>query len=281
MNRKAMVVLGLGAAAVLVAGASSASGGGGSAPKPPPPSEPKTSQSPAWQLYIQQALSTRDPKVIRAAADELERNGMATEAKTLRVAAAAIESANAAASAAKPPEAGKPADPDPIVYQTPGVVDQAQAAAKPAMASLPKPVADAVQDALDAASATAEQAQQTATGASTVPATPAPPVQAGPTVPADVIAAQRLAPHLQGTKKYQEDRAQVRAFQALVGLKQDGLYGANTAYAIADRGVLPPKPFYWPKKGTVAAKQKWSQEMFRRSVQDPKRAAEWQALAKV
>lgn len=58
--------------------------------------------------------------------------------------------------------------------------------------------------------------------------------------------AQELAKHLANVKKYSEDRALVKSFQTAEQLKSDGQYGPKTAAEIADYGVVPPTPFYWP-----------------------------------
>ncbi len=85
-----------------------------------------------------------------------------------------------------------------------------------------------------------------------------------------------------------EPRALVQAFQTQERLsKTDGSYGAETALALADRyGIVPPKPFYWGKKGgppNLPAQEKaaYSAHMLVLKSQDPQRADEWQAASKV
>jgi hypothetical protein len=85
-----------------------------------------------------------------------------------------------------------------------------------------------------------------------------------------------------------EPRALVQAFQTQERLEQtDGSYGFETAMALADRyGIVPPKPFYWGKKGGPASlpakqKQTYSAHLLVLASQDPQRADEWRAAAKV
>lgn len=85
-----------------------------------------------------------------------------------------------------------------------------------------------------------------------------------------------------------EPRALVQAFQTQERLeKTDGSYGMETALALADRyGIVPPKPLYWGKKGgppDLPQKEKasYSAHLLVLAAQDPQRADEWRAAAKV
>lgn len=255
------------------------------APRPSVPgSAPTGSADVNWNGFAAQAAATRDPRVMRYAAEQLQRVGMNDQAQALLLAAAAIEAANAsaaAANAAPPATSGQTSVTTPVVYQTPGVVAQAQSAAAPMLATLPPVVAQQVTDALGAAAATAQQAQQTATGAS---AASVPPVHATE-VTADPkrSAAESLANHLRGTVRYREDRTRVKAFQTMVGQLADGKYGVGTAIAIGDLGVIPAKPYYYSPSATKTRtmKNQWTAYCNEKATTDPTRAAQWTAIANV
>lgn len=286
------LVLGLGGLALLIGVGAVASSG--EEKLPPKPDGPKGLTNSQWQDYMRVALNSRDPKVMRTAAEVMRKAGMTTEAELLETTASAIDIANQAAEAAnksKPAQAqpGKPAPvakPDPVVVQTPGVVQQAQAASKPAIAKLPPALQKAASDALAAAAAAAKQAQQTALGASSAPATPVP--TAPPSVQSKApdpraIAAEGLASYLKSTSRYKEDRSRVRAFQQLVGQKPDGLYGVGTGLEIARQGVVPARPYYYSKNKTKAASDKraWKAAMASYAAKDPSRRVQWDAAAAV
>jgi hypothetical protein len=85
-----------------------------------------------------------------------------------------------------------------------------------------------------------------------------------------------------------EPRAQVREFQLVERLpRTDGSYGSETALALADRyNMVPPKPFYWGKKGgsyatLTADKNQYSTHLLNLASKDPQRADEWRSAAKV
>jgi hypothetical protein len=145
-----------------------------------------------------------------------------------------------------------------------------------------------------AAAATAAQPAITTSGVPVVPmptapmATPVtsttPATNGGRALAADMAKALRTAK--KGTTS--EPRALVQAFQTQERLEQsDGSYGFETAMALADRyGIVPPKPFYWGKKGGPASlpakqKQTYSAHLLVLASQDPQRADEWRAAAKV
>lgn len=145
-----------------------------------------------------------------------------------------------------------------------------------------------------AAAATAAQTPITTTGVPVVPmpqaplATPVtsstPATNGGRALAADMAKALLVAK--KGTSS--EPRALVQAFQTQERLEQtDGSYGFETAMALADRyGIVPPKPLYWGKKGGAASlpakqKQNYSAHLLVLASQDPQRADEWRAAAKV
>lgn len=145
-----------------------------------------------------------------------------------------------------------------------------------------------------AAAATAAQAPITTTGTPVVPMPQAPlaipvtsstpPTNGGRALAADM--ARALLIGKKGTSS--EPRALVQAFQTQERLAQtDGSYGFETAMALADRyGIVPPKPYYWGKKGGPASlpakqKQTYSAHLMVLASQDPQRADEWKSAAKV
>lgn len=250
---------------------------------PPPSNQPASVTNAAWQDYILTATQTRDPEQIRAAAKVLRANGMVSEAAALEAVAAAIEAANQGAQTVQAswnPQTQSAAGADPVVYQTPGVVQQQATAAKPSIMSLPPNLQTVLTDALETAAATANQAANAASGQESPPV-PIPP--ASPLPPSDPLkaAAEGLNNHLAGKAKYQEDQKRVKAFQTLVGVKADGLYGPGTALKVAEQGVIPVKPLYWPKTGEAAAKQSYSVAILQKAAADPARAAAWTAAANV
>ncbi len=94
-------------------------------------------------------------------------------------------------------------------------------------------------------------------------------------------AATALMEHLRGTRRYKEDRAKVKAFQALMGLKDDGLYGAKTALAAASVGVIPVKPFYWSKTSAKADQSSYRKRLTEYAAADPARSGQWLEAAQV
>jgi hypothetical protein len=78
--------------------------------------------------------------------------------------------------------------------------------------------------------------------------------------------------------RYKEDRELVRAAQEAMVQTVDGQYGRKSALAIAHRGIIPVVPFYWPKKGTAAAKADFTSKIRALANADPQRAAEWAKL---
>lgn len=79
-----------------------------------------------------------------------------------------------------------------------------------------------------------------------------------------------------------------KAFQIQEGLaKQAGLYGSETALALAERyGIVPPKPLYWGTKGGdykayLADREQYSNRIAALAANDPARADEWAAAAKL
>ena len=84
---------------------------------------------------------------------------------------------------------------------------------------------------------------------------------------------------LANAKRYKEDRTMVRNFQKAEGLKDDGLYGPKTALEIADYGVVPPNPYYWPKSNWVQAKKDYQAGLRDAGSRFPELRAEFETAA--
>jgi hypothetical protein len=93
--------------------------------------------------------------------------------------------------------------------------------------------------------------------------------------------AQAMAVDLRNTSRYKENTGLVKRFQEQEGLLPDGKYGPKSGYALAELGIIPPRPRYWTRKTVQADKKKYSEEMLTRAATDPSRAADWTAASKV
>jgi peptidoglycan hydrolase-like protein with peptidoglycan-binding domain len=100
-------------------------------------------------------------------------------------------------------------------------------------------------------------------------------------VPADRSLAARFAQHLFNVSPGAEDRDFVREFQRAHGLNDSGAYGPSTALALVPYGIVPAKPFYWPRKGLMKAKAQYRVTLMQQSNRDPQRRDEWAAAANV
>lgn len=221
-----------------------------------------------------QAVQAAQTAAGQAAAPPLTQPPAAAIAAALAVPAQALQAAqtaaaNATAAGATPAQAILAAQNAAVMTATPGVnaaVQQAAQSVQTAVATgtLPRPQA------------------------ATVPMPTVQP-QSAPANSAKALAAD-MAKALLTAKKgtASEPRALVQAFQTQERLEQtDGSYGYETAIALADRyGIVPPKPLYWGKKGgpaSLPAQQKasYSAHLMVLKSQDPQRADEWAAAAKV
>jgi hypothetical protein len=270
----------------LLFGRSSTATSASTTPRPQAPSgAPSGALDSQWNGFAAQAAATRDPRVMRYAAEQLRRAGLNDQAQALLLAADAIDAANQAATAANTAASSGSGAPvtNPVVYQTPGVVAQAQTAAAPMLAGLPPAVQQQVGDALGAAAATAAQAQQTATGGSSTPATHVPATNPAAVTDPKVSAAEGLTNHLKSSGRYREDKERVKAFQRMVGIAADGQYGVSCAIAIGQLGVIPAKPFYYSRNPatTRTMKNRWSAFCSDKVLSDPARADQWRAISNV
>jgi hypothetical protein len=100
-------------------------------------------------------------------------------------------------------------------------------------------------------------------------------------VPADRAMAARIAHHLFTSTPDTYDRDLVQDFQRAEGLNATGAYGPATALALVPYGLVPPKPFYWPRKGLLHAKTAYRVTLLAQSKRDAQRADEWSAASNV
>lgn len=120
---------------------------------------------------------------------------------------------------------------------------------------------------------------------------PTPSVPVGVTWPeSDPIkyaAALKANQALKGKGPWKEstaDKNLVKAFQSQEGLTADGLWGADSAIHMGTNyGIVPVKPFYWPKDTSKVAgkKAEYRAAMMAAAAKDPMRASEWTAAASV
>lgn len=93
--------------------------------------------------------------------------------------------------------------------------------------------------------------------------------------------AQAMALDLRNTSRYKENPVLVKNFQAEEGLVQDGKYGPKSALALAELGIIPPRPRYWARKTVQADKKNYAAAMLARAATDPARKADWTAASRV
>jgi hypothetical protein len=223
------------------------------------------------QALILTSMASNNPETMRRAADSIAAK-YPQQAADLRAAASALEGAIA--------------------------LQQAAAVAAPAIAA---PAAQAAQVLTQAAQAASQAGQPAGVPATTNVPTPTVPTAAppqiamptptaAPTPAADPnrLRAEALALKMKFAVKGKEDKATVKEFQTVERLpRTDGSYGSETATALADRyGIVPPKPLYWGKKGgdyqtLLKDKQQYSAHLLVLAQNDPQRADEWRAAAKV
>lgn len=169
-----------------------------------------------WQKIVSNAVATGNPKLMEGVAVELEKAGLTAEAAALRLVIKQLGG---------PVPAGA----------TPVVVTQA---ATPVMQPLPG---------------------MTVTSPGWPQVTPTIPT---PTTSPKYVKAAALNTYLisfvaalraNKVKRYSEDKVRVKEFQIQENLKVDGLYGPQTATAVASYNIVPATPLYWPRVGTAAA----------------------------
>jgi hypothetical protein len=112
------------------------------------------------------------------------------------------------------------------------------------------------------------------------------PAQLPPNAAGKTLAA-KVALNVHTTKAGQEDKPLMKTFQTNEKLKKvDGLWGSETALAVAKYGIVPDKPRHWGTSAggynsVLADKQSYRTALLAIAKTDPVRAEEWAAAAKV
>jgi murein L,D-transpeptidase YcbB/YkuD len=251
-----LIPIALGGLGLLLLSGGKKAGASSSSSAAHPSSSGKTAQD--FQLRIAEALSRGDVNALMGIANEMQAAGLVTEAESLRASALTLQSLGAlakpAGGAATSP--GLPAVPvgAPVVAPTPAI--PSPPVAPPPAIVLPPVVVPSATPLPAGSSVTAEQQRRFGV-------------------------AQSAAMNLRNTSRYHEDKNLVKAFQAQEGLKTDGLYGPKSALAIADYGIVPPRPRYWTSKTMKADKAEYAKALLVYAQNDPSRAADWTAASKV
>lgn len=306
------LLLGLGGAAVaatVFASPSTAKAGtaGSPGPKPVGPSvakaKPKTKKKEPPISQIVAVIASGDVAAMKKLAKKLAKAGWKQQAKDVLAAAKAVEKEKKAkAAAAKKKLAKKLAklSAKERAKAKERLRKKAKAIKKKAAAEAKKRAEKARQEAERAKREEAERKRQEAAKAAPPPPAPAPPPpppepppeyrQPAPSPPPpltkpEVIAdprkalAARVARHLYSVTKGAEDRDLVAALQTQEGLKPSGFYGPGTGLSFIKYNIVPPKPFYWPKRDTGKSKANYRSNLLFQATKDPQRAEEWQAAA--
>ena len=210
------------------------------------------------QKMVADALSSGSPAVLRATAKKLMARGLTVQAAQLEDQAALIEGIERLQRSQRAPLIAPTKHPTGYL-PTPSILAPTKAKVAPAprpspiLAPSPPPAPERVI-------------------APTPGATPAP----------DDALAIALAMHLGHAKRYHEDTTLVANFQRAEGLNPDGKYGIGTALVLADKyDIIPPRPFYYSKKGTIKAKEDYKARILAHAEADPARADQWIAASKV
>jgi hypothetical protein len=252
------------------------------------------SQLQVLQNQIAQVLQSGNSTAMRALAAQLQTAGFPEQAQQLLRYAEDIEAAErirtTMATTIPTAQAPAAAAPEKIVYQTPSPINEPTPPTEKPPA-VPATVTPAI---VPVVAPTPVTVSVPGTGSVTVPV-PLPVTAATTTIqapaivwperdPVKIAQAKALNAHLAGTKKYKENTGLVKNFQATEGLKQDGLWGKDAALIMAERyGIIPTKPFYWPKDTSkvAAAKSEYRAKLMALASKDPSRATEWTMAATV
>lgn len=252
--------------------------------KPALPGESKPSKgappaaTPELAARIVKALATADSAVIRALAADLRNEGFPDHAADLENAARILDSERAKAEQGGRASAGLPPFTNQIPVprtRTPKRGPAPPTKAVPAPAPQPDPSPPSV-----------ILPPPKSVPVPEIPRLPDPPkITAPPKVtpiadPRHALAEQ-TAVMLRSATKGSEDKALVTAFQTQEGLKPSGFYGPGSGLAMLKYNIIPPKPFYFPTRGTAESKANYRRNLLFQAEKDPKRAAEWQAAAMV
>jgi hypothetical protein len=236
-------------------------GSGGAANTANQPSAPAATPSgPSIEQRVADALATQNPAVMRALANQI-RATHPQAAADLESAALATEKLSGQATPATAVSTPRPTAPS---------VTQTSSKPKPRPRPAPTPVS---------------------ASAST-------PVEAGrgPAPTGNKQLALDTAKMLTLSKKGREDQSLVERFQRSEnakrvlanrenGLNPDGRYGVDTAFALGEYGLVPPKPLYWGRGGVYQTmlddKARWRNWCLTNASNDAARKAEWTGASKV
>lgn len=284
------IVVGLGALAGLAALASKASAktpSSGSRPgtgttTPPAGTTPATQTGPlpsagsaaipaSVVARISGALASGDPARMRALAAELRAEGYPDQARDLEAVAEQVEAAQAA---------GLPAP----ETQVPTVPGGTPGGTSPDYVEIPIPGGGSIPIPIGIPAS--------APGTGPVTEVPWPAEVPDLATAQDALAqtlAGRVAADTRTKTKTTYNRDLVREYQAAEELeKVDGLYGLRTALAIAERDIVPAKPFHWgstsapnPAQSVVDEKASWRSAMLGYAMSDSARSDEWTQAAQV
>lgn len=215
----------------------------GTLPKKPGGTKAPTKTATDFQGRIADALAAGNADALMAIANDMQAAGLTSEAEALRTVALNLKQLGALGGAgAKSP--GQP------------VVAPSTALPNPPLVVVPPVISP-----------------------SSVPLPAGVPVTSAQTQRLQI--AQAMAVDLRNTSRYKENQALVRRFQEQEGLVSDGKYGPKSALALAELGIIPPRPRYWARKTVQTDKKQYASEMMARAATDPSRVADWTAASKV
>jgi peptidoglycan hydrolase-like protein with peptidoglycan-binding domain len=100
-------------------------------------------------------------------------------------------------------------------------------------------------------------------------------------VPPDRALAARLALHISQHAPGTEDRELVAQYQRERGLNATGNYGAATAASLISFGIVPPRPFFWPRKERQQVRERYVAALLTQARRDDQRRDEWEQAANV
>lgn len=215
-------------------------------PLPRPPSSTQKSAG-DFQARIGAALSAGDADALMGIANEMQAVGLTSEADALRTVALNLKQLGALSGAGIKTPPVSPGQP---------IVAPSQSLPNPPLVIVPAVVSPSSVPLPAGVSVSSEQARR-------------------------LQIAQAMAVDLRNSSKYKENAVLVKEFQQQEGLVADGKYGPKSALALAELGIIPPRPRYWARKTVQADKQRYAQAMLARSATDPARQADWTAASKV
>jgi hypothetical protein len=216
-------------------------------PKPPGGTTPPKKTATDFQGRIADALAAGNADALMGIANDMQAAGLTAEAEALRTVALNLKQLGALGGAGSKPPATSPGQP---------VLAPSAALPNPPLVVVPPVISP-----------------------SSVPLPAGIPVSNAQTQRLQI--AQAMAVDLRNTSRYKENQVLVKRFQEQEGLVSDGKYGPKSGLALAELGVIPPRPRYWARKTVQVDKKQYAGEMMSRAATDPARAADWTAASKV